>query len=383
MSDGSSSRTTGRRSPSRSESRGTSPTRPAPSTSTPWRSSNARRSAAELAVRRYALQRGLTAVPVLLGVSVLVFSFIHLIPGDPAVTMLGERATPEKVAEVRVRLGLDRPLWQQYGIYVGKVVRGDLGVSIVRGDPVLTDLLRRFPATVELATAAIVLAIALGIPIGVASAVWRNSIVDSLARLWALTGVSMPIFWLGLMLAWFFGVKLRVLPTGFRLDTGTTFAPWTNFVILDATLQGNWPVLADALRHLVLPALALATIPLAIIARMTRASILEVLSREYIRTAEAKGLPQGAVVLRHALRNALLPVLTVIGLQVGHLLAGAILTETIFSWPGIGLWVYESIESRDYAIVQGASLFIAVIFVTVNLITDLLYAAVDPRIKYE
>src|SRR5947209_9140498 len=188
---------------------------------------------------------------------------------------------------------------------------------------------------------------------------------------------------LDLMLAWFFGVKLRVLPTGFRLGTGTAFAPWTNFVILDAALQGNWPVLADALRHLVLPALALATIPLAIIARMTRASLLEVLSREYIRTAEAKGLSQTAVVLRHALWNALLPVLTVVGLQVGQLLAGAILTETIFSWPGIGLWVYESIEARDYAIVQGASLFIAAIVVVVNLATDLLYALVDPRIKYD
>jgi len=334
-------------------------------------------------VRRYALQRGLTAVPVLLGVSVLVFSFIHLIPGDPAVTMLGERATPEKVAEVRVRLGLDRPLWEQYVRYVGRVVRGDLGVSIVRGDPVLTDLLRRFPATVELATAAIVVAVGLGIPVGVASAVWRNSVVDSLARLLALTGVSMPIFWLGVMLAWFFGVTLRVLPTGFRLDTGTAFVPWTNFVIVDAALQGNWPLLVDALRHLILPALALATIPLAIVARMTRASMLEVLSREFIRTAEAKGLPQGAVILHHALRNALLPVVTVIGLQIGQLLAGAILTETIFSWPGIGLWVYESIEARDYAIVQGTSLFIAVIVVVVNLMTDLLYAVVDPRIRYD
>ena len=334
-------------------------------------------------MRRYALQRGLTAVPVLLGVSVLVFSFIHLIPGDPAVTMLGERATPEKVAEVRVRLGLDRPLWEQYVRYVGRVVRGDLGVSIVRGDPVLTDLLRRFPATVELATAAIVVAVGLGIAIGVASAVWRNSVVDSLARLGALIGVSMPIFWLGVMLAWFFGVTLRVLPTGFRLDTGTAFVPWTNFVIVDAALQGNWPLLVDALRHLILPALALATIPLAIVARMTRASMLEVLSREFIRTAEAKGLPQGAVILHHALRNALLPVVTVIGLQIGQLLAGAILTETIFSWPGIGLWVYESIEARDYAIVQGTSLFIAVIVVVVNLTTDLLYAVVDPRIRYD
>ncbi len=334
-------------------------------------------------MRRYAIRRSLTVVPVLLGVSVLVFSFVHMIPGDPALTMLGERATPEKVAEVRARLGLDRPIWQQYVLYFGNVLHGDLGVSVVRGDPVTTDLLRRFPATVELALAAIVLAIAIGIPIGIGSAVWRNSLLDSLARLGALTGVSMPIFWLGLMLAWFFGVRLRVLPTGFRLESGTTLVPWTNFVMLDATLQGDWSALADALRHLVLPALALATIPLAIIARMTRASMLDVLSREYIRTAEAKGLSRRAVILRHALRNALLPVLTVIGLQVGQLLAGAILTETIFSWPGIGLWVYESIESRDYAIVQGASLFIAAIVVVVNLVTDLLYAAVDPRIKYE
>jgi peptide/nickel transport system permease protein len=297
--------------------------------------------------------------------------------------MLGERATPEKVAEVRARLGLDRPIWQQYLLYVGNALHGDLGVSIVRGDPVASDLLRRFPATVELAVAAIAVAVALGIPIGVASAVWRNSLLDSLARLGALTGVSMPIFWLGLVLAWFFGVQLRILPTGFRLASGTTFVPWTNFVVLDALLQRDWAALADALRHLILPAVALATIPLAVIARMTRASMLEVLSREYIRTAEAKGLSRRVVILRHALRNALLPVLTVIGLQVGRLLAGAILTETIFSWPGIGLWVYESIESRDYAIVQGVSLFIAVIVVGVNLITDVLYAAVDPRIKYE
>jgi peptide/nickel transport system permease protein len=280
-------------------------------------------------------------------------------------------------------LGLDRPIPEQYLIYLGKIVRGDLGISIVRGDPVLTDLLRRFPATVELATAAIFLALLFGIPIGIVSSVWRNSLMDSLSRIWALAGVSMPIFWLGLMLAWFFGVQLRWLPTGFRLDTGTAFEPWSNFVILDAALQGNWAVLRDALRHLILPAVALATIPLAVIARMTRASMLEVLSQEYIRTAEAKGLTQTAVILRHALRNALLPILTVVGLQVGHLLAGAILTETIFSWPGIGLWVYESIESRDYAIVQGASLFIAVVFVVVNLITDVLYAAADPRIKYD
>src|SRR2546422_7201555 len=190
------------------------------------------------------------------------------------------------------------------------------------------------------------------------------------------------LFRSGVMLAWFFGVTLRVLPTGFRLDTGAAFVPWTNFVIVDAALQGNWRVLVDALRHLILPTLALATIPLAIVARMTRASMLEVLSREFIRTAEAKGLSQRAVILRHALRNALLPIVTVVGLQIGHLLAGAILTETIFSWPGIGLGVYGSLEARDYAIVHGAHLFIAVIVVVVNLTTDLLYAVVDPRIRY-
>ena len=331
----------------------------------------------------YAVKRFLTILPVLVGISFLVFGFIHLIPGDPAVTMLGERATPERVAAVRVQLGLDEPLYQQYLIYLRKVVRGDLGLSILRGDPVLADLLHRFPATVELALSAILLALAIGIPVGIVSAVWRNSLFDGLSRLVALTGVSMPIFWLGLMLAWFFGVGLGWLPTGFRLDTDVVISPVTNLYLLDSLLTGNRQALFSTLRHLVLPAVCLGTIPLAIIARMTRASLLEVLSQEYIRTAEAKGLPQRAVVLRHAMRNALLPILTVTGLQVGHLLAGAILTETIFSWPGIGLWVYEAIQARDYPIVQGATLFIATVFVLVNLLTDLLYAAVDPRIAYD
>jgi peptide/nickel transport system permease protein len=329
------------------------------------------------------LKRFLTIVPVLVGISLIVFSFIHLIPGDPAVTMLGERATPERVAEVRAQLGLDRPLTTQYLIYVGKVLRGDLGASILRGDPVLRDLVRRFPATVELALSAILIAILIGVPMGIVAAVWRNSLFDALSRLVSLTGVSMPIFWLGLMLAWFFGVVLHWLPTGFRLGTDVTLVAVTNFYIFDSLLTKNPAALASSLRHLILPALALSTIPMAVIARMTRASLLEVLSQEYIRTAEAKGLPQRAVILRHAMRNALLPVMTVTGLQVGRLLAGAILTETIFSWPGIGLWIFEAIQARDYPIVQGATLFIATIFVTVNLITDVLYATVDPRIKYD
>jgi peptide/nickel transport system permease protein len=334
-------------------------------------------------VWRYATKRVLTIVPVLIGISFLVFSFIHLIPGDPATTMLGERATPERVAQVRAHLGLDRPLAVQYLIYVGKIVRGDLGVSILRGDPVLRDLIGRFPATVELAAAAILLAVAFGVPIGIVSAVWRNSFFDGLARLWSLAGVSMPIFWLGLMLAWFLGVQLGWFPTGFRLGTDVILRRITNFALLDSLLTGNGRALASAAHHLILPAVALATIPLAVIARMTRASLLEVLSSEYVRTAEAKGLSHRVVILRHALRNAVLPVMTVVGLQVGRLLAGAILTETIFSWPGIGLWIYEAIQARDYPIVQGATLFIAAVFVAVNLCTDLLYAAVDPRIKYD
>jgi peptide/nickel transport system permease protein len=329
-------------------------------------------------VGHYALKRFLTIVPVLVGVSILVFSFIHLIPGDPAATMLGERATPERVQEIREQLGLEKPLYVQYGIFVGRILHGDLGTSILR-----RDLIRRFPATVELALSAICIAILVGVPSGIVSAVWRNSFFDGVSRIIALTGVSMPIFWLGLMLAWVFGVMLGWLPTGFRMDTDVTLATVTHFNILDSLITGNWRAFIVTVRHLILPAVALSTIPMAVITRMTRASLLEVLSQDYIRTAEAKGLPQTAVVLQHALRNALLPVLTVTGLQVGRLLAGAILTETIFSWPGIGLWIYEAIQARDYPIVQGATLFIATIFVLVNLATDVLYATVDPRIKYD
>ena len=297
---------------------------------------------------QYVIKRFLTIVPVLVGISIIVFGFIHLIPGDPAVTMLGERATPERVKEVRTQLGLDEPLYTQYFIYVGKIIRGDLGTSILRGDPVLLDLVRRFPATVELAFSAILIAVLVGIPAGIVSAVWRNSVFDGCSRIMALTGVSMPIFWLGLMLAWVFGVILGWFPTGFRLGTSITLVPVTHFNLLDSVLTGNGEALVASVRHLVLPAVALSTIPMAVITRMTRASLLEVLSQDYIRTAESKGLPQRAVVLRHAMRNALLPVMTVTGLQVGRLLAGAILTETIFSWPGIGLWIYEAIQARDY-----------------------------------
>ena len=334
---------------------------------------------------RYVVKRFLTIIPVLFGVSILVFSFIRLIPGDPAIAMLGERATPEAIARVRENLGLDKPIYEQYLIYLGKALRGDLGTSILRGDPVVKDILRRFPATVELALSAIFVALLVGIPAGIVSATRRNSLFDNVSRLIALTGVSMPIFWLGLMLAWLFGVVLHWLPTGGPLTTelSLTYKPLTGLVLLDGLLTMRWAIVADRLKHLILPAMALGTIPMAIIARMTRSTMLEVLGQDYIRTAHAKGLQERVVVLRHALKNALLPIITVVGLQVGRLLSGAILTETIFSWPGIGLWAYEAIQSRDYPIVHGVTLFIAIIFVLANLSVDLLYAAVDPRIRYE
>ena len=331
----------------------------------------------------YILRRLLSAVPVLLGVSILVFAFIHFIPGDPAIAMLGERATPESVARVRTSLGLDRPIWEQYGIYMGKVLRGDLGTSILRRDNISQELLKRFPATVELALAALLLAILLGIPAGVFSAVKRNSWFDNGTMLLSLVGVSMPIFWLGLMMQSLFSVALGWFPTGARLTATLKFQSTTNFVGLDSLLQGNWVVFLDWLRHLTMPAIALSTIPLAIIARMTRSAMLDVLGQDYVRTAWAKGLRWSTVVLKHALRNALLPVVTVAGLQIGRLLAGAILTETIFSWPGIGRWVYESILARDYPIVQGVTLFIAALVVIVNLAVDISYAFLDPRIRLQ
>ncbi len=331
----------------------------------------------------YLLRRVLSAVPVILGVSILIFSFIHLIPGDPAIAMLGERATPESLARVRISLGLDEPLWKQYLLYMGKVVQGDLGESILRRDSITQELMIRFPATVELSLAAMVLAILFGIPAGVFSAVNRNSWFDNGTMLLSLVGVSMPIFWLGLMMQALFSVMWHWLPTSAYITATLSYKPITHFVLIDALIQNNSVVLLDWLRHLVMPAVALSTIPLAYIARMTRSSMLDVLNQDYVRTAWAKGLNPIAVILKHALRNALLPVVTTAGMQIGRLLAGAILTETIFSWPGIGRWVYDSILSRDYPIVQGVTLFIAVLVVFVNLLVDISYAFLDPRIRLQ
>jgi peptide/nickel transport system permease protein len=322
-------------------------------------------------------------IPTLIGVTIVVFMFIHLIPGDPATAMLRENAPIEAAERIRESLGLNKPLYEQYLIYMGKVLRGDLGRSIVTNNPVMDDLANRLPATAELSLLAMFFAIAVGVPAGIISAVRRNSIIDTASMFLSLTGVSMPIFWLGLMAIFLFAVVLHWVPAGTRMGVDVQLTRITNFYLLDAIITGNVAALGDLLRHLIMPAMVLATVPMALLARMTRSSMLDTLNQDYVRTAHAKGLRARVVVLRHALKNALLPIITVIGLQVGTLLSGAILTETIFGWPGVGRWVYDSIALRDYTVVQGVTLTIAFIFVFVNLIVDLLYAFVDPRIHYQ
>lgn len=330
----------------------------------------------------YVARRLLGIIPVLFGISLLVFLFLHLIPGDPAVVMLGERAEPERIAALREKLGLERPLWEQYLFFVGNLLQGDLGTSIFNQLTIKEQLARRWPATFELAIAATLFAVIIGIPFGILAAVRKNSIVDNLATSFSLLGVSLPVFWLGLLLVYLFAVNLQWLPAGGRLstDVDALFKPITGFYFLDALLQPQtfW----DVAKHLILPAITLGTIPLAILTRITRGAMLEVLSQDYVRTARAKGLSERVVIWRHAFKNALLPVVTIIGLQFGTLLGGAILTETIFSWPGIGSWVYEGILNRDYPVVQGGVIFVALVFVIVNLVVDLSYALLDPRIQY-
>jgi peptide/nickel transport system permease protein len=329
----------------------------------------------------YTLRRLAEAVPVLAGVSVVVFLFLRLIPGDPALTLLGERANEQNLARVREQFGLNQPLHVQYWRFAERALHGDLGRSIRTNRPVMEEARSRFAATVELSVAALTLAVVAGVGAGVVSAMRRGSLADHLARVLSLAGISMPIFWLGLVLIWVFGVQLQWLPTDGRLDATVRYTPVTNFVLIDAVLQRRWDLIPNLLRHLALPAVALSTVPMAVIARMTRSAMLEVLRADYVRTARAKGLPERMVIFGHALRNAALPVVTIVGLQVGFLLSGAILTETIFAWPGVGRWVFESILNRDYPVVQGMTLAVAVIFVAVNLLVDILYALLDPRIR--
>jgi peptide/nickel transport system permease protein len=452
---------------------------------------------------RYTLKRIFQTIPVLLGVSVLVFLFLYLIPGDPATSLLGERATPENVARLKEQLGLNRPLFinlpydyayqcpnsytgtvidfavftlptgctrtvtykpdwallrnkestsvkairvinpgqpdekteeldlpkalrlaeaktledlnlqpgvpkqfttfngtltitlvknsqlisdpldSQYFNYLGRILRLDLGNSLIGNTSIKDEFAVRFPATVELSLAALFIAVIIGVPIGILSAVRRNSAIDTLSMFGALIGVSLPIFVLGLIFIYFFSVQLKLLPTGQRLDNGLpAFQPLTGLYTLDGLLRGRTDIFWNALKHLIMPSIVLSTIPLAIIARITRSSMLEVLNQDYVRTARSKGMRERRVVLYHALRNALLPVVTVIGLQLGTLLSGAVLTETIFSWQGIGSWLYTAITGRDYPTIQSVSLLITLIYVTINLLVDLSYAVLNPRIRY-
>ncbi|MDI7863474.1 ABC transporter permease subunit [Rhizobiaceae bacterium n13] len=332
---------------------------------------------------RFFFGRLAVLIPTFLGVSLIAFSFIRLLPGDPVMLMSGERVmSPERHAQIMHDLGLDRPMWVQYFDYLWSVLHGDLGTSIVTKREVLTEFLALFPATLELSFCAIVLAICLGVPAGVFAAVKRGTWFDQSVMGVALVGYSMPIFWWGLLLIIFFSGYLGWTPVSGRISLMFFFPPVTGFMLIDSLLSGQAGAFKSAVSHLILPTIVLGTIPLAVIARQTRSAMLEVLGEDYVRTARSKGLAPYRVIGVHALRNAMIPVVTTIGLQVGVMLAGAILTETIFSWPGIGKWMVDSVFKRDYAVVQGGLLLIAGVIMLVNLIVDVLYGFINPRIRH-
>jgi peptide/nickel transport system permease protein len=331
---------------------------------------------------KYIIRRVLLAVPVLFGLSIILFAFIHLMPGDPATTILGQHARPELVEALRQRLGLDRPIPVQYIEYLGQVLRGDLGYSFVNNRSVIDEFLLRFPATIELTVAALLIAAGIGVPLGRFAARRPQSAGDAAVTVVSLVGISIPVFVLGLVLGYIFGVQLQLLPASGRLDPRLHFEYITGFLLLDSLVSLRLDVFVDALRHLILPAIVLATWPLAIITRITRASVLDVINEDYVRTARAKGLKEGRVDSRHIMRNAWLPVVTVIGLTVGSLLGGAVITETVFAWSGVGKWMIEAVRSHDYFVIQNTVLILAIIFLLVNLIVDILYAFLNPRIRY-
>ncbi|VVB61163.1 Binding-protein-dependent transport system inner membrane component [uncultured archaeon] len=331
----------------------------------------------------YIIKRLLQIIPVILGVTLIAFSLIHLAPGDPVRTMLGQHATQQEIDETRAKYGLDQPLFVQYFIWLGDVLHGDLGRSILSHEQVTTEIASRFPNTIELAIAAMIFAILIGVVAGIISATKQYSVADYSVMGIALFGISMPVFWLGIMLMMIFGVFLGWLPIGGRIDLLLPFNRITGFMVVDSIITGNGAALISVLRHLILPAIALGTIPMAVIARTTRSSMLEILRQDFIRTERAKGLSERKVIYKHAVRNAMVPVVTVIGLNFGLLLSGAILTETVFSWPGVGRLVVDSVYARDYPLVIGCILVFALVFVIVNLITDLLYTYIDPRIHYD
>jgi dipeptide transport system permease protein len=332
---------------------------------------------------RFLLTRFGLLVPTFIGVTIAAFGFIRLLPGDPVLLMAGERGvTPERHAALMKQFGFDRPIWEQYIDYLWNLAHGDLGASLVTKKPVFVDFFTLFPATLELSLSAMIFAVAFGIPAGIIAGVRRGSAFDHGVMGTALIGYSMPIFWWGLLLIILFSGILKWTPVSGRISLIYFFPPVTGFMLIDSLLSGQKGAFASALSHLILPTIVLGTIPLAVIARQTRSAMLEVLSDDYVRTARAKGLAPLRVVGLHALRNAMIPVITTIGLQVGTLMAGAILTETIFSWPGIGKWMVDSIFRRDYPSVQGGLLLIAAIIMVVNLIVDLLYGLINPRIRH-
>jgi peptide/nickel transport system permease protein len=332
-------------------------------------------------VLRFTVRRLLLLVPILVGLSILVFVWVRALPGTPAEALLGERADEQSIAQIREQLGLDDPLYVQYWRYVQTLGSGDLGTSIHSRRQVTDEIKERFPATVELTLAAGFFAILVGIPLGFFAAKRYGGWFDNSSLVLSLIGVSIPIFFLGIILKWIFAVKLGWLPSIGRQDVLIDSEHPTNFYVLDGIITRNWTAAWDALKHLILPAIALGSIPLALIARITRASVLDVQNEDYVRTARAKGLPTRTVDSRHVFRNAMLPISTVIGLQVGLLLSGAILTETVFAFPGIGVWLREAITNRDYPVIQGGVLFVAIIVVFVNLFVDLSYGLLNPRIR--
>ena len=331
---------------------------------------------------RYLVRRLLLLVPILLGVSLLIFFWIRALPGSPAESLLGERATPALVQAYRHRYGLDQPVYKQYWAYLKTTAQGDLGVSVASRRTITAEIKARFPATVELAVAAMMFAIAVGVPLGFIAAKRHGGIFDNVSLVASLIGISIPIFFLAIILKYIFAVRLGWLPSVGRESITSDAEHPTNFYILDAIITRNWAALGDTIKHLILPAIALGSIPLAVVSRITRASVLDVQNEDYVRTARSKGLPPHTVDSRHVMRNALLPVSTIIGLQTGLLLSGAVLTETVFAWPGMGSWLRDAIFNRDYPALQGGILFLALVFVLVNLVVDLSYAIINPRIRY-
>src|SRR6266568_3655373 len=331
---------------------------------------------------RYLVRRLLLLVPILVGVSVLVFFWVRALPGSPAESLLGERATPQLVQRYRHLYGFDRPIYVQYGKYVQTLFHGDFGVSIADHRRVSAEMRERFPATVELAVAAMIFAVGIGIPLGFFAAKRYGGLFDQASLVVSLLGISIPIFFLAIILKYLFAVRWHLLPSVGEIDVRINARHPTHFYILDAIVTGDWSTFWDVLKHLVLPAIALGSIPLAVVTRITRASVVDVQNEDYVRTARAKGLAPLTVDRRHILRNALLPVSTIIGLQTGLLLSGAVLTETVFAFPGMGSWLRDAIFNRDYPVLQGGILFLALVFVFVNLIVDISYAIINPRIRY-